>query len=134
MPLRTCTLVRCGYSMGKGADTTAVSYQARTQNIQEKDAGSSALAHGGRGELPGSFCLDVHTHQLVAELEGGVGVHLAAPGVAATEDADRTEPARHRRRSVAHADRRPRARLPSLALTPPLLALPSRRGAGARMS
>ena len=104
--------------MGKGADTTAVSYQARTQNIQEKDAGGSALAHGRRGELPGSFCLDVHTHQFVPELEGGVGVHLAAAGVAATEDADRTEPARHRRRPVAHADRRPRARLPSLAPAP----------------
>jgi len=59
--------------------------------------------------------VDVHTYQLVAELEGGVGVHLAAAGVAATEDADRAEPARHRRRRpVAHADRRrPRAQLPS---------------------
>jgi hypothetical protein len=47
----------------------------------------------------------VHTHQLVAELEGGVGVHLAAAGVAAAEDADRAEPARHRRLAVAHADR-----------------------------
>jgi hypothetical protein len=54
--------------------------------------------------------MHMHTHQLVAELEGGVAEHLTAAGVAAAEDADSTEPAsRHGRRSVAHVvdDRTP---------------------------